>query len=150
MSINGSYQTQDGNAEARSPPPGIRTGDVEVVLDDDHRVPVCDEPVDDGAQPVDVADLRRESRVESNDLRVPLQLFQPLPQPALQGVRPPAHLARVEARTGLAGPPLFERELRGAVVPVRDLRVPLQLSRVSSATRFHRWQTSVWAGGSAT
>ena len=33
---------------------------------------------------------------------------------------PPARLARVEARAGLAGL-LFERELRGTVVPVRDL-----------------------------
>ena len=53
-------------------------------------------------------------------LRVALQFLEPLLQPALQGVRPPARLARVEARAGLAGP-LFERELRGAVVPVRDL-----------------------------
>ena len=54
------------------------------------------------------------------DLRVALLLLEPLLQPALQGVRPPARLARVEARAGLAGP-FFERELRGAVVPVRDL-----------------------------
>ena len=54
-------------------------------------------------------------------LRVALQFLEPLLQPALQGVRPPtAQLARVEARAGLAGP-LFKRELRGALVPVRDL-----------------------------